>query len=55
MFNSPASANDPLAEYKYVPWLELIRDPQVVFKDGYGMQRLVQDRFEQLKTTVNDI
>ncbi|MBW4641495.1 MAG: LysR family transcriptional regulator [Goleter apudmare HA4340-LM2] len=42
------AANHPLAQYEYIPWSELIRYPQVVFKDGYGMQRLIQDRFERL-------
>lgn len=41
-------ANHPLTQYELIPWLELTRYPQVVFKDGYGMQRLVQDRFERL-------
>ncbi|MGL5080213.1 MAG: LysR family transcriptional regulator [Microcoleaceae cyanobacterium] len=40
--------NHPLAQYMQVPWLELIRYPQVVFKDGYGMRRLVQEKFNQL-------
>ncbi len=43
------AANHPLAKYESIPWLELIRYPQVVFKDGYGMQRLIQDRFEQMQ------
>lgn len=42
------SHNHPLAEYDAVPWSELIKYPQVVFKDGYGMQRLVQERFSRL-------
>jgi DNA-binding transcriptional LysR family regulator len=46
------AANHPLAEYELVPWSELIRYPQVVFKDGYGMQRLVQDRFERMEATL---
>lgn len=41
-------ANHPLAQYEQVPWSELIKYPQVVFKDGYGMQRLVQERFARL-------
>jgi DNA-binding transcriptional LysR family regulator len=45
-------ANHPLAQYDRVPWSEIIRYPQVVFKDGYGMQRLVQDRFERLEATL---
>ncbi|MBD2776029.1 LysR family transcriptional regulator [Iningainema tapete] len=46
------AANHPLAQYERIPWSELIRYPQVVFKDGYGMQRLVQDRFDQLEATL---
>ncbi|KAF3887543.1 MULTISPECIES: LysR family transcriptional regulator [Nostocales] len=42
------ATNHPLAQYDSIPWSELVRYPQVVFKDGYGMQRLVQDRFERL-------
>jgi DNA-binding transcriptional LysR family regulator len=33
------ASNHPLAQYERIPWSELIRYPQVVFKDGYGMQR----------------
>jgi DNA-binding transcriptional LysR family regulator len=44
--------NHPLAEYESIPWSELIHYPQVVFKDGYGMQRLIQDRFERLEATL---
>lgn len=47
-----AAINHPLAQYERIPWSELIRYPQVVFKDGYGMQRLVQDRFERLEATL---
>ena len=43
------AAKHPLAQYECIPWTELIRYPQVVFKDGYGMQRLIQDRFERLE------
>ncbi|MBD1838570.1 LysR family transcriptional regulator [Coleofasciculus sp. FACHB-64] len=39
------AANHPLTKYQQVPWSELVHYPQVVFKDGYGMQRLVQERF----------
>jgi DNA-binding transcriptional LysR family regulator len=41
------AANHPLTHYEEVPWAELARYPQVVFKDGYGMQRLVQAQFAQ--------
>ncbi|MEA5513179.1 LysR family transcriptional regulator [Nodularia sp. UHCC 0506] len=43
------SVHHPLAQYESIPWSELVRYPQVVFKDGYGMQRLVQDKFERLE------
>ncbi|MEH2126320.1 LysR family transcriptional regulator [Nostoc sp.] len=46
------AAYHPLAEYEFIPWSELIRYPQVVFKDGYGMQRLIQDRFERMEATL---
>ncbi len=53
LFDEPiellCAANHPLAQHDRVPWSEIIRYPQVVFKDGYGMQRLVQDRFERLE------
>src|ERR687885_1595956 len=39
------ASNHALTQYEQVPWSELIKYPQVVFKDGYGMQRLVQERF----------
>jgi DNA-binding transcriptional LysR family regulator len=42
------SAQHPLAQYDLVPWAELVKYPQVVFKDGYGMQRLVQEQFNKL-------
>ncbi|AFY41158.1 LysR family transcriptional regulator [Nostoc sp. PCC 7107] len=47
------AANHPLAQYERIPWAELVRYPQVVFKDGYGMQRLVQDKFERLEATLH--
>lgn len=40
------SANHPLAQYDAVPWMALAEYPQAVFKDGYGMQRLVQSQFQ---------
>ena len=40
-------ADHPLARYNPVPWSELVKYPQVVFKDGYGMQRLVQEQFSK--------
>jgi len=41
------AADHPLTQYDKVPWVELAKFPQVVFKDGYGMQRLVQAQFER--------
>ncbi len=41
------SAKHPLALLREVPWVEIAKFPQVVFKDGYGMQRLVQDQFQR--------
>lgn len=41
------AADHPLTQYQQVPWPELARYPQVVFKDGYGMQRLVQEQFQR--------
>lgn len=47
------AANHPLTQYEEVPWLELVRYPQVVFKDGYGMQRLVVEQFQRQGATLN--
>ncbi|HEY9888390.1 MAG TPA: LysR family transcriptional regulator [Candidatus Obscuribacterales bacterium] len=41
------AANHPLTQFDRVPWAALAQYPQVVFKDGYGMQRLVQAQFER--------
>ncbi|AUT03525.1 LysR family transcriptional regulator [Nostoc sp. CENA543] len=46
------AANHPLAQYEFVPWSEVVRYPQVVFKDGYGMQRLIQEKFERLEANL---
>jgi DNA-binding transcriptional LysR family regulator len=47
------SANHPLTAFDKVPWEKLAHYPQVVFKDGYGMQRLVQDQFNKQGATLN--
>lgn len=39
------SVDHPLTKYQNITWSELVKYPQVVFKDGYGMQRLVQEWF----------
>ena len=50
------AANHPLSKLKKIPPLELVKYPQIVFKDGYGMQRLVQEWFKnqnvQIKTAM---
>ena len=42
------SAAHPLSQYSVIPWAALAAYPQVVFKDGYGMQRLVQAQFNEV-------
>ena len=49
------ASNHPLTQYDQVPWSELVKYPQVVFKDGYGMQRLVQERFSRLGAKLNAV
>jgi DNA-binding transcriptional LysR family regulator len=39
------AAEHPLTQFGAVPWDKITDYPQVVFKDGYGMQRLVQEWF----------
>lgn len=46
------AATHPLTEYNQLAWSELIAYPHVVFKDGYGMQRLVQNWFSQQNATI---
>jgi DNA-binding transcriptional LysR family regulator len=47
------AADHPLTRQPTVSWEMLSRYPQVVFKDGYGMQRLVQQRFQDCGETLN--
>jgi DNA-binding transcriptional LysR family regulator len=47
------SVDHPLAATDAVPWNKLVHYPQVVFKDGYGMQRLVQEQFQREGVTLN--
>jgi DNA-binding transcriptional LysR family regulator len=49
------AANHPLAQHIVVPWHELAQFPHVVFKDGYGMQRLVQEQFKKLGLELNAV
>lgn len=59
LYNEPVqvlmAANHPLTQFQQVPWSELVRYPQVVFKDGYGMQRLVQEQFQHQGSTLNAV
>ncbi|MCL1467041.1 LysR family transcriptional regulator [Argonema galeatum] len=59
LYNEPIevlmAANHPLTQYERVPWSEITRYPQVVFKVGYGMQRLIQDQFQRLGATMNAV
>ena len=41
------ASDHPLAEEERVSWEAIARYPQVVFKDGYGMQRLVNEQFNK--------
>jgi DNA-binding transcriptional LysR family regulator len=47
------AADHPLSHFEQIPWEKLAFYPQVVFKDGYGMQRLVQDQFAKQGATLN--
>jgi len=47
------AADHPLTCQPTISWEMLSRYPQVVFKDGYGMQRLVQQRFQDCGETLN--
>ncbi|HEY9601669.1 MAG TPA: LysR family transcriptional regulator [Allocoleopsis sp.] len=49
------AGDHPLTQYQQVPWAELVNYPQVVFKDGYGMQRLVQEQFARLGATLKAV
>ena len=41
------SKEHPLADRKVLSWKDLADYPQVVFKDGYGMQRYVQEQLSK--------
>ncbi|MGK7932458.1 MAG: LysR family transcriptional regulator [Microcystaceae cyanobacterium] len=49
------SANHPLTRFNLVPWVELVTYPQVVFKEGYGMQRLVMEWFSRYDSPLNTV
>ena len=43
----------PLNAKEDITWQDLHNCPQAVFKDGYGLQRLVQDQFNRQGITLN--
>jgi DNA-binding transcriptional LysR family regulator len=47
------AADHPLVNQPQVSWEMLSRFPQVIFKDGYGMQRLVQQQFQNRGEELN--
>ncbi|MDX2239293.1 MAG: LysR family transcriptional regulator [Leptolyngbyaceae cyanobacterium bins.302] len=49
------AANHPLVQFDVIPWAELSKYSQVVFKDGYGMQRIVQEQFERRGATLKAV
>jgi len=46
-------AKHPFAKKECISWRDLHNLPQVVFKDGYGLQRLVQDQFNRQGLNLN--
>ncbi|MDJ0729047.1 MAG: LysR family transcriptional regulator [Crocosphaera sp.] len=49
------AADHPLTRYEQVTHTELVKYPQVVFKDGYGMQRLLQEWCSLHNLTINAV
>ena len=45
------AADHPLTKYQEVKLSDFIAYPQVIFKDGYGMQRMVQEYFNKHQVT----
>jgi DNA-binding transcriptional LysR family regulator len=45
----------PLNKKEVLTWRDLDRCPQAVFKDGYGLQRLVQDQFNRQGICLNAV
>ena len=59
LYNEPIevlmAVDHPLTQYERVPWSEIVRYPQVVFKVGYGMQRLIAEQFQRLGASMNAV
>ncbi len=49
------ASNHPLTQYEHLSWNLLASQSQVVFKDGYGMGRLVQEAFLIQNLTLNAV
>ncbi|MEE3716624.1 LysR family transcriptional regulator [Tumidithrix elongata RA019] len=49
------AADHPLSCHQQVTWKDLDRHDQVVFKDGYGLQRLVQEQFNRQGLHLNAV
>jgi DNA-binding transcriptional LysR family regulator len=47
------TVNHPLCRKESLTWKDLHNVPQAVFKDGYGLQRLVQDQFNRQGLRLN--
>ena len=47
--------NHPLSHKENLTWQDLDNCPQAVFKDGYGLQRLVQDQFNRQGLCLNAV
>ncbi len=45
--------NHPLCKKEVLTWKDLHNCPQAVFKDGYGLQRIVQDQFNRQGICLN--
>ena len=49
------AADHPLSKFDKIPFAELVEYPQIVFKDGYGMQRLVQQWFDERNVRIKTV
>ena len=48
-------ANHPLSKKEVLTWRDLHNCPQAVFKEGYGLQRMVQDQFNRQGICLNAV
>ena len=47
--------NHPLSQKEVLTWRDLHNCPQAVFKEGYGLQRMVQDQFNRQGICLNAV